>query len=124
ARLAALPSVFLLSSPAVRCWADRVVGALLGGMRLGERPLEEQQLEHLLQEALASASPDDILPPASSLVLTLAPAASETTSNTGAAGGGAAGGPTAAGASQEPAPFQAVQELDRSVGELERLQLG
>ncbi len=49
ARLASLPAVFLLSSPAVRCWADRLVGALLGGAVLGEPPLEEHQLEEMLQ---------------------------------------------------------------------------
>ncbi|GLI59184.1 hypothetical protein VaNZ11_001016 [Volvox africanus] len=132
-RLMALPAVFLLSSPAVRSWADRLVSALLGGMRLGEPPLEEHQLESMLQEALASAGADDVLPPPSSLVLSLTPAAGQET------GGGGAGGPaapTAAGSSragpakaglgvqQEPPKFQAVQELDRSVAELERLQLG
>lgn len=49
ARLMALPSVFLLSSPAVRGWADRLVSALLVGHRLGEPPLEEHQLESWLQ---------------------------------------------------------------------------
>ncbi|GIL96984.1 hypothetical protein Vretimale_2709, partial [Volvox reticuliferus] len=132
-RLMALPAVFLLSSPAVRSWADRLVSALLSGMRLGEPPLEEHQLESMLQEALASAGPDDVLPPPSSLVLSLTPAAGQE-----AAGGGAggAGGPTTSGTSragaakagpglqQEPPKFQAVQELDRSVAELDRLQLG
>ncbi|EFJ40308.1 hypothetical protein VOLCADRAFT_108227 [Volvox carteri f. nagariensis] len=129
-RLMALPAVFLLSSPAVRSWADRLVSALLSGMRLGERPLEEQQLESMLQEALASADPDDVLPTPSSLVLTLTPVAGQEAAGAagsaaaGAAGrtaGGKAGGP--GGQQQEPAKFQVVQELDRSVAELDRLQL-
>ncbi|GLC37234.1 hypothetical protein PLESTM_000559100 [Pleodorina starrii] len=155
ARLAALPSVFLLSSPAVRSWADRLVSALLSGMRLGEPPLEEHQIESMLQEALSSASPDDLLPPPTSLVLHLAPPPATGGTQLGAqeppAAGAAAAGGAAAAASraaaarasaasaagltaqqqqqqqqqeQPAAKFQAVQELDRSVAELERLQLG
>lgn len=47
-RLAALPALFGLSSPAARTWADGLVAGLLRGGRLGETPLDEGQLEAAL----------------------------------------------------------------------------
>ncbi|KXZ51469.1 hypothetical protein GPECTOR_12g432 [Gonium pectorale] len=153
ARLAALPSLFLLSSPAVRVWSEQLVCGLLGGMRLGETPLEESQLEAMLHEALAAAGPEELLPPPGSLVLTLAQppaegkqaaaheapttltsasAAAPGATAPGAAAGGGGGRPSGATAERSRASgrdkadrsLEVLQSLERSISELDRLQLG